>query len=359
MSELKNMTDEEFDQRLKADFLLEATDIVQDLEKKILVISEGKSSSGGSEEIKLIFRFVHTLKGSAGMAGFQALANYIHTFETLLSDLRDQKYQATDDIITAMLHGVDALNDAVRILTGNHKADIDPSASLAELKAILAARGRTEYANASGEGHLSTESSAATPPPESEEKPRKLTVLVVDDSEDIRDIICDFIAPLDVNIITGKDGEEGVKLWDKHHHEIDLVITDQVMPKLNGHEFVEHIRKNYRTETPIMVISGMIDRNAALSYMNLGVFGFIPKPIDDLLLVEAVKKALRFSQYHKALEELSNETIRSYTSFRKVMSLLDIPSARDDLYKHADKFSARLKKMGLLVKQVLENKKAS
>jgi len=78
-------------------------------------------------------------------------------------------------------------------------------------------------------------------------------ILVVDDDEDIRDLLSVFLIAAGYDVVTAKDGEEGIRLFDQSG--FDIVITDLVMPLYNGHEVARHVNNNGRG-IPVIGISG-------------------------------------------------------------------------------------------------------
>jgi len=98
------------------DFLMkvfqeESRDNLASLEEALVALEERPADV---ELLKLIFRMVHTLKGSAAMIGLQDLADFAHTLEDVLDDLRKGKIAAHSDLITLLLQMVDVLRATVQ-----------------------------------------------------------------------------------------------------------------------------------------------------------------------------------------------------------------------------------------------------
>ena len=81
------------------------------------------------------------------------------------------------------------------------------------------------------------------------------TVLVVDDEPEIRNSVKEYLQELGYNVLLASDGGTAIKLADGFKGRISLLITDMVMPGLNGGGLVEHIRAT-RPEVKILLISG-------------------------------------------------------------------------------------------------------
>src|SRR5690242_13649458 len=87
-----------------------------------------------------IFRAVHTIKGTTGFLGFERLEKLAHTGEHLLGSLRDGKLAVTSELISGLLHLLDALREILALIeeTGGEgtRASDEDSELIAELTAL-------------------------------------------------------------------------------------------------------------------------------------------------------------------------------------------------------------------------------
>lgn len=90
-----------------------------------------------AETINAIFRAVHSIKGGAGAFGFEALQAFTHTFETLLSDVRDGTVPLSGPLVDLLLRALDTLSDHVMAARGEGEVPAD-ARLLAELEAAQA-----------------------------------------------------------------------------------------------------------------------------------------------------------------------------------------------------------------------------
>jgi glycine cleavage system H lipoate-binding protein len=74
------------------------------------------------------------------------------------------------------------------------------------------------------------------------------------------------------------------------HKEIDVVLTDLMMPEIDGLEFMK-IVKNYSPNVPVIMITGYATINTALQATQLGAFDYIAKPFSKKELLSVVKRA--------------------------------------------------------------------
>ncbi len=79
-------------------------------------------------------------------------------------------------------------------------------------------------------------------------------VLLIEDEAPVLRLLEEMLSRFGYQVQTAFGGREGVRLFDSGFY--DLVITDIVMPDLDGHEVARHIRRSDRPHTPIIAISG-------------------------------------------------------------------------------------------------------
>jgi two-component system, chemotaxis family, sensor kinase CheA len=106
----------------RAGFLDEASDMLSQFEQALLVM---ETAPEDAENLNAAFRAAHTIKGTAGMFGCEAVVTFTHEVETLLEQLRSGALAITDDIAAALLEGRDqmgALIDEVR--SGESSPDV-------------------------------------------------------------------------------------------------------------------------------------------------------------------------------------------------------------------------------------------
>ncbi|MEQ9300257.1 MAG: response regulator [Cyclobacteriaceae bacterium] len=113
---------------------------------------------------------------------------------------------------------------------------------------------------------------------------RNKSILIVEDHPEVRKYIADIISPF-FNIIEAPDGKEAIKILDKE--KVDLIITDLMMPWLDGFELLEHLKNDYRLKSiPALVVSARTDENDKLEVLSKGVNDFMSRPFkrNELLL---------------------------------------------------------------------------
>lgn len=116
------------------------------------------------------------------------------------------------------------------------------------------------------------------------------TILLVDDEEFIRDSASETLQDSGFKVITAENGRVAIDLFKKRPNEIDLVITDLMMPEVDGLETIREIKK-VRRDVPIIAASGMaIDRSQEA--INAGAALFVSKPFTAEKLLAAINGTL-------------------------------------------------------------------
>lgn len=117
------------------------------------------------------------------------------------------------------------------------------------------------------------------------------TILTVDDSRSIRDMVAFALEPKGYRVIKAEDGQDGL---DRARAEkIDLIITDLNMPVMNGIEMIKHLRADSRFDgLPIVMLSTEGQKEKMLEGKQAGATGWIVKPFDEAKLTGVVARLL-------------------------------------------------------------------
>ncbi|MCK4975007.1 MAG: response regulator, partial [Sulfurimonas sp.] len=120
---------------------------------------------------------------------------------------------------------------------------------------------------------------------------KNISVLYVEDNEDIRSSTLKILQRFFYNIIEAEDGLDGFNKYKSNTNTIDLVITDIGMPKMNGIEMVSEIKKINHNQQ-ILVISAYNNSDYFTQMINLGIDGYLIKPIESKQFLEAILKSV-------------------------------------------------------------------
>lgn len=117
------------------------------------------------------------------------------------------------------------------------------------------------------------------------------TVLVVEDDERVRNLMLRMLEAYGYRALQAAGGAEGLMLCHSPDESIDLVITDMIMPKMTGKEFVEALRRTDE-KTPVLFMSGYSEDATVDGQVLGGEAAFIQKPFSRDQLVRAVRRIL-------------------------------------------------------------------
>lgn len=118
------------------------------------------------------------------------------------------------------------------------------------------------------------------------------TILIVDDSESIREVVNFTLENEGYQVLVGVDGKDALKFLDGRN--IDLLITDLHMPNMNGIELIKEIRKmDAYQRMPILFLTTESQTSMKMEAKDAGATGWIIKPFVPAKLIAAINKVIR------------------------------------------------------------------
>ena len=116
-------------------------------------------------------------------------------------------------------------------------------------------------------------------------------VLIVDDEEGIRDLLSRTLALAEYDVQTVSDGISALHHLKETGEPFNLVIADLRMPGMDGLTLIREV-KQINPQLPIIIITGFSSESAAIEAVNLGVSGYLTKPVGIPQVLAAAAKAL-------------------------------------------------------------------
>lgn len=116
-----------------------------------------------------------------------------------------------------------------------------------------------------------------------------MKILVCDDDQSIVDAICIYLVSEGYECVKAYDGKQALDLINKM--EFHLIITDVMMPLLDGLQLTHSIRQAYNT--PIIILSARVEQTDKIIGLTMGADDYIVKPFSPLELIARVKSQLR------------------------------------------------------------------
>ena len=186
---------------------------------------------------------------------------------------------------------------------------------------------------------------------------KETVILYCEDDISLRDITANILKQFVKKLYLADNGADGLKIFEEHKDEIEIIITDINMPKMNGLEMVKEIKK-INQNIPIIITTAFSDSSYLIEAINIGIDKYVLKPIDIKNLLNAMDKSLLFHElqdlYKDSLTHLPNRNkiVTDEKLFDKMsLILIDIDdfSILNELYgdKNGDKilvaFSQKIK----------------
>lgn len=138
---------------------------------------------------------------------------------------------------------------------------------------------------------------------------KTLVILYIEDDNDIRNKLGEFLSSFFKKVIMAVDGEEGLKKFNEHEQNIDLIISDITMPNMDGIEMLCEIRK-VNKEVPFIFTTAYTDSHYLLSAIEQGVSYYAAKPVDIKKLISNIEQICTIKYQEKAISNKKQELER-------------------------------------------------
>ena len=132
-----------------------------------------------------------------------------------------------------------------------------------------------------------------------------MNILLIDDEEDVRASLSRFITKLGHAVSCAKDGLEGWQMFCVS--DVDLVITDIRMPRIDGLELLHKIKQVRRSPALVIVITGHGDMKNAIKALKFGAYDYLQKPIDVRELAITIERAIDYVTLRNNYKQLKND----------------------------------------------------
>jgi signal transduction histidine kinase len=133
----------------------------------------------------------------------------------------------------------------------------------------------------------------------------KLTVLYVEDEDDLRDTYIYAFDLVFFKTFFASNGLEAFEIYKDNYDSIDIIISDIKMPKLDGIGMMKKIRE-INKDVPVIFTTAFSDSNYLLDAMKIKADDYILKPIDSMELLESVEKIMLPKIQKEKLQEQEN-----------------------------------------------------
>ena len=152
-------------------------------------------------------------------------------------------------------------------------------------------------------------------------------ILIVEDDQDINHLLCRILKTEGYEVISAYSGSEG-KL--RLEQEIpDLILLDLMLPGINGAEITEYVRKERKSDVPIIVLSAKTALDDKVDLISLGADDYMTKPFEPKELLVRVMARLRRKNMS---QELQNKDAEEYRYKNLVLN----PNSRQIIVKGSE-----------------------
>ena len=162
---------------------------------------------------------------------------------------------------------------------------------------------------------------------------QSLTVLYCEDSEIVKEQMGSFLNEHFSKVIVAEDGKDGLEKFKQHQNEIDLIISDIVMPNMTGLEMLTEIRKTHHY-IPCVMATSIIEPDTFVEAIDLDVTGYVIKPIDyDKLLKTLISIGISITtrrivqqqeeEIQRYLEAINDVAIVSKTDLNGIITYIN------------------------------------
>lgn len=286
------------DDLMNEEFKIEAAEMFENAEEGFLNIDKGLDFNVNYNSI---FRALHSLKGAAGMFGINDLQAHMHKIETLF-ELQKKHGGMKKNQIDYFLRGIDAAKFILNG-TGSDFVHVDPERFNAESSENISFVEKEENLK-----EVPVKNKIQT---KIGNEKNNGTVFVVDDEKEIAD---DIGSILEKNgIIVHKFYDTKTLLESFESIRPDAIISDIVMPNLNGLGMLEAIR-DISTDTPVIFISAHISKDVMLEALKNGAYDFIEKPYDDIKILSTCNNAIKKNKALTLLDKSINYILYQFSN---------------------------------------------
>ena len=137
-----------------------------------------------------------------------------------------------------------------------------------------------------------------------------MNLLVVEDEGAIREGVREYLTEQGFHVFEAEDGVEALEVFEKE--SIDLILLDIMMPRKNGFEVLEEVRKT--SKVPILMLTALHDEETQVRTFELLVDGFIQKPFSLVVLYKQIEAVLKRHYGEMDVWNYENTSV-NFTSF--------------------------------------------
>lgn len=142
----------------------------------------------------------------------------------------------------------------------------------------------------------------------------KMKVLAVDDDNMNLEVLNHIIKKRGYEVANALDGEDALVYMEQHPGEVDIVLLDKMMPKLNGIETLKRMKQNPALkDIPVIMQTAAVSQTDVIEGIECGVYYYLTKPFDDDMLISIVDAAAREYNQRRHLREIMEQSQQAFS----------------------------------------------
>ncbi|MCR4687736.1 MAG: response regulator [Lachnospiraceae bacterium] len=151
----------------------------------------------------------------------------------------------------------------------------------------------------------------------------KLSILIADDAEMNRIILKEMLKD-SYEILEAEDGEEALKVIKEIGNNLDLILLDCIMPKVNGFDVLNEMRRMWwKVDIPVIMISAENDRAFIVKAYRLGAVDYITRPFDCAIVQHRVNGVMHMHKQEKYFYDMATtQMMEKYHNNNMLMHIL-------------------------------------
>ena len=302
---------EDFD--VRKEFLQEAVELVEKCESYYESLSKNLSDTGA---IDALFRSLHTIKGSAGVAKFERLSHFVHKIEDVINIYREKGHVPLQSH-TVLLDCHDILNDWIEQLHNDRDFAPDTTSQNQSLELLLT-KENVEYAPATE--NINENVGFAIFSEEEQNQPQQARILAVDDDKEIIKVIETYLADENFDLTTASSGTEALNILQ--NSRFDVIISDLKMPAMTGVDFIKEVRA-FDDKVEVIFMTAHASRSSLEEFMKLRAFSFVDKTEAHIQLVPELRKAIKSKKVKDALALMTKLNFEIHLDFNLIRKRRD------------------------------------
>jgi signal transduction histidine kinase len=146
------------------------------------------------------------------------------------------------------------------------------------------------------------------------------TILVVDDTAEMRALLGELLRE-DFHVLFARDGQEGLELAQREHP--DLILSDVMMPRMDGQEFCRHVKQDPSTaHIPFVMLTAKAELAMKIDGLNCGADDYLSKPFNEKELKARIRSLVKLRGLHQDLDHRNRELETAYNELRTLQARL-------------------------------------